>query len=95
MIHEIQPSIMKRHIATLALMAVVAFGVTASPASAQDRPAEGPRRGDPAQRTERRLERLDEELGLTDAQGRPIARPGTTPIPPQPNIQPSESEKVP
>ena len=32
-------------------------------------------------------------LGLIDAQGRPIARP--TPTPPQPNIQPSESENAP
>ena len=37
------------------------------------------------------------EIGLIDAQGRPIARPDAspTPNPPQPNIQPSESERVP
>ena len=33
------------------------------------------------------------EVGLLDAQGRPIPRP--PPTPPQPNIQPSESERVP
>ena len=37
------------------------------------------------------------EVGLLDAQGRPIARPAAspTPNPPQPDIQPSESERVP
>lgn len=35
------------------------------------------------------------EVGLLDAQGRPIVRPLATPTPAQPNIQPSESERVP
>ncbi|MDP3675482.1 MAG: YdbH domain-containing protein [Novosphingobium sp.] len=35
------------------------------------------------------------EVGLLDAQGRPIVRPVATPPPAQPNIQPSESERVP
>ena len=35
------------------------------------------------------------EIGLIDAQGRALARPVPTPNPLQPNIQPSESERVP
>ena len=35
------------------------------------------------------------EIGLIDAQGRAVARPDPTPTAPQPNIQPSESERVP
>ena len=35
------------------------------------------------------------EIGLIDAQGRALARPAPTPTPLQPNIQPSESERVP
>jgi len=34
-------------------------------------------------------------LGLIDAQGRPIPRATPSPTPPQPGIQPPESEKVP
>ena len=35
------------------------------------------------------------EIGLIDAQGRAVARPVPAPTSPQPNIQPSESERVP
>lgn len=63
---------MKRHITTLALVAAVTLGITASPASAQDRPAERRGPGDSEQRIERRLNYLDEQLNLTDSQEQQI-----------------------
>ena len=35
------------------------------------------------------------EIGLIDSDGRPIARPAPALTPPKPDIQPSESERVP